>query len=538
MNPSLLSMLPFNISLLILELKDLTGMRPIKVLDIMEGGTKNFHPDGMFSVETFGKVGSEQRNRLFSYIDLHVPVFHPVLYKALLDLKELYGNIIAEKAYAVFDPKLKDFVPATVVTGRTGFAFFLEHFHELEFEERPSTSREFNIKLVKKYRNEALMSTLLVMPAGIRDYSVDENGKPTEDEINGLYRRAFSIASMLSPALLKMDPKHSDSRRASLQVAVYEIYVYIANLLQGKSKLIGGWWTTRRVFNSTRNVITSNVMQADRLFAPTTTGQNDTVVGLYQSLQSIFPLAVNLLRGITSHIFPGPNTPAILVDPKTLKKELILVRPEHYDDWVTPEGLMQMINRFEIESLRHDVIRIEGKYLALVYNDGKAARICHGVDELPEGWDPAHLKPITYAELFYMATAERIRSLYSFVTRYPVIGYGGIYPSSIYLKTTINSQCLKILNEVWEPTDSYYNEFPIRGEVFVNSMSPAIAHYPALGSDNDGDMTNFIALMTDESLAEVKALLDTWEYYVSINGTMNFSMDNDVSNLVFATLSA
>lgn len=51
-------------------------------------------------------------------------------------------------------------------------------------------------------------------------------------------------------------------------------------------------------------------------------------------------------------------------------------------------------------------------------------------------------------------------------------------------------------------------------------------------------MTNFIALMTDESLAEVKALLDTWEYYVSINGTMNFSMDNDVSNLVFATLSA
>lgn len=48
-------------------------------MDIFEGGSRAFHPDGLFSVETFGKVGDERRNRLFGYVDLGAKILHPLM---------------------------------------------------------------------------------------------------------------------------------------------------------------------------------------------------------------------------------------------------------------------------------------------------------------------------------------------------------------------------------------------------------------------------------------------------------------------------
>ena len=54
---------PFNITLLQLPPERLNGIRPIRALDFFEGSSQNFHPDGLFSVEIFGRVGDERRNR-------------------------------------------------------------------------------------------------------------------------------------------------------------------------------------------------------------------------------------------------------------------------------------------------------------------------------------------------------------------------------------------------------------------------------------------------------------------------------------------
>ena len=72
--------IPFNIKILALTPDRLKAIRPVRALDIFEGSSENFHPDGLFSVEIFGRVGDERRNRRFSYVDIKVPVFHPVVY--------------------------------------------------------------------------------------------------------------------------------------------------------------------------------------------------------------------------------------------------------------------------------------------------------------------------------------------------------------------------------------------------------------------------------------------------------------------------
>ena len=536
---NVLSLLPFNIGLLVLTPEHLRGMKQIKVLDIFEGsgsGSKAFHPEGLFSTEIYGKVGDERRNRLYGYIDLRLGIFHPVIYKALVDLKELYGGILAGTSYAVFNKETKDFEAASLVDGETGYTFFLKYFKELKFEERPSTAREFAIKMVYKYRDTALMDKLLVMPAGLRDFTILPNGKPEEDEINTLYRRVLSTANVIGQHSKAIDTTHMDSTRHGLQMGVNAIYDYIINLLEGKTKLIQGWWTSRKIFQSTRNVITSNVPKVNVLFDKTAVGPNHTVAGIYQCLRAIFPLAVNLIREMASQVFTGPNTPANLVNRKTFEREVASVPPEYYDEWMTQEGLEQTIGRFEVELLRQEPIEIDGRWFGLIYNDGKVVRFCQGIEELPEGFDKKYLSPITYAELFYLAIFEKIKHIPAFLTRYPITGYGSIYPCWIYMKTTTRSQCLKVLGPDWKETESVANEFPIKGVPFVNSMSPGISHLTRLTADFDGDVCSLTAVMSDEGIDEIKELLSSKDYYVGVNGQIVFSSSNDVSDLVFAEM--
>ena len=230
-------------------------------------------------------------------------------------------------------------------------------------------------------------------------------------------------------------------------------------------------------------MITASVSQTKELFDPFTIGPNDEVVGLYQFIRSIFPMFIKLLRNYSETVFTGPNSPANLVNAKTLKAERVMVDPRHYDDWVTQEGIEGLLNRFETEALRDDVIEIEGKVFALLYRDGKQFKLFHGLDDLPEGWDPQYVKPVTYAELFYIAVYETSRQVYGLTTRYPVINMGGIFPVQIYLRTTTRSEALMALDDAWQSTGKLYNEFPIAGISYFNSLSPPFCHLARSGAD-------------------------------------------------------
>jgi hypothetical protein len=477
---------PFNITLLSLSEADIRGIRPTKVLDTFVPSSKSFHPDGLFSVETFGKVGEDKRNKSFSYIDFHIPVFHPVIYKSLCELKDLYGQIMDGKAYAVFDTSLKDFVKSDPLKGQTGFAFFVKHFKDLSFEEREGPKREFNIKLLQKFKANCMMDKLIVMPAGLRDYVIDDNGKPSEDEINTFYRKILSTASIIENVNQTVNSEYLDSARSNIQKTIMEIYNYIKSMMEGKNALILGKFAARKIFNSTRNVISSYIPDNDELHGPRNVSTSQTVVGLYQYLRCILPLAVKHVRDtFLTQIFSGPNSPAILVNKKTLRKEMVNIDPKHYDDWMTYEGLEKVFARFSIEELRHDALEIEGYYMGLLYDDGEYYRFVQDKDELPEGKDPKHLRPISYTELLYLSVYKDSAEIPAFNTRYPVVGYGGVYPSYMYLKTTVKTRILKELGDDWEPTGMVASEFPILGNQFYNSMSVSSTHLARLGADFD-----------------------------------------------------
>lgn len=523
-----LNMIPFNLDLLYLSPEWLKTLGQVKALDIFLPSSHNFHPEGLFSTEIFGRTGDDQRNYTFGYIDLNTEIIHPLLYETIDSLKGLYTEIMASKTYAIWDKSEKDFVKSTPTQGETGYAFFLQHVKEIAFKQTGSDKRDYYIRLVEKYREKLFLSKLLVMPAGIRDFEFDANDKPSEDEINTIYRRILSLSNLLSTTKNKNNNKLFDSTRASLQTSVYELYLYIINLLEGKHKLILGKWAARRITNGTRNVISTVNNETDILNSPVTTGYNDTIVGLYQFMKAILPRAIHAIRsGFLSQVFMGPNSPANLVNKTTLRKEQVHISPDSFDDWMTSEGIEKLINQFGEESSRHNAIEVENYYIGLIYQDSHSFMLLHGIEELPDTLDKKYVRPITYTELYYISVYKIAKNVYGFFTRYPIAGYGSIYPCSIYLKTTIPSQELQELSFDGSRSGDILYEFPRIGADFMNSLAPANSHLGRAGADFDGDTCSLNIVLTDEANEEIKKLLQSRKYYVDIAGKMNFSAKID-----------
>ncbi|WP_233874310.1 hypothetical protein [Paraburkholderia adhaesiva] len=360
--------IPFNIRLLELTPARLQNIRPVTSLEFFDGNSQNFHPEGLFSTLIFGRVGDEKRSLRFSWIDIHVSVFHPVIYRALTSLKQLYRDIIAGTQHALWNDQTKDFERSDALHGQSGFHFFVSHWKDIEFGETKSDERQAKLELLRRYRDKSMTSKIVVMPAGMRDLEFTDDGRIREDEINTLYRSIIARSNSVNENTVRRTPELVDTVRYSLQTTFNQLYELIESMVEGKHKLLLGKWASRRVFDGTRNVVTAMDASQRYLGAPGSIGLNDHVAGLYQVLKAARPLAVYHVRtGFLQSVFPGPNMPARLVDKKTLMNEPVTLKPDYYDRWATIEGVEKLLTLFGEESLRHRVIEIEGHYLGLIY---------------------------------------------------------------------------------------------------------------------------------------------------------------------------
>lgn len=562
---------PFNLDLLVLTPEHLRVMNQIKVLDIYDGFSKtNFHPEGLFSTEIFGKAGEARRNQTFAYIKLNVEVFHPVIFKAICEMKELYLGIMKGTEYAVWNDEIKDLEASSAPEGgKTGFQFFLDHLPKIKFIKETEATRKsmkkasssdfdffdtinvkasiptkrlFNARLIEKFKDKLMMKTMPVLPAGLRDHVIDSSGKPSEDEINNMYRSLIATANLIENVDVKSNLDQLNNARFNVQVKIREIYEYLESFVAGKGKLIQEGWAGRKIYHSTRNVITSHIPQSTELFGPKFVSTNQTSVGIYQLTRGALPWTQNKLKsGFLSQVFMGPNAPANLVDTKTLKKVVKSIDPNHYDEWMTDAGIEGVLSRFGQVDLRHEHLMLEDCFMGLIYKGPDMTwKFLQDIDEVPErlrvGKWKELISPITFAELIYLSIYEEANDIPNTSTRYPVANFGSIYPSFTYLKSTVRTETRIKLDDMWEKTESVAAEFPIRGLQFFDSQSPSPVHVSRLTADFDGDQMNFIPVLSDEARSEIKDLLNSADFYVGVDGKMTFSASTPVVNLVLRNM--
>ena len=525
---------PVYFKLMHLTPERLRVLKPVTVLDIYTNNTESFHPNGLFSIEIFGRVGSEDRDKRFSFIDLKTDIFHPLYYKELVRLKRLYGEIITGTSYAIFDDKEKDFIPANEITGKTGYSFFLENWKKVVFKDTGSQIRRERINFLTKYRDVSTTQYILVLPAGLRDLEIGSDGRTQEGEVNAFYRKLIGISNSIITKGLR-DQELLNTARCAAQGAFNNIYAYFNRLISGKHGFIMGLWAARNIEHGTRSVITGVSASNAALGNPSNIGTNSTVVGIFQLMKAIQPVVIHaLLTGYISQVFVENSTLAHLVDKKTFKRSNIQLDSLTIDKWMTSPGLAKQIDYFEDRSLRAKPIIIKDHYLGLVYKDDKYFKLFGDIDELPDGFDKANVKPITYIELFYLSYFDKWNSTPGFVTRYPITGTGSIYPSRAYLKTTETTYDLEELGEDWQPTGRRAISYPnLINPTYVDSIGTAQSRIGGLGADFDGDTASFNAVYTKDAVKEINDYLNSPAAYLSSkNGLVNSPTIDPVKRVI------
>lgn len=534
-------MLPFNVELMNLTPEKLRPLMPVVSLDHFDGSTDNFHDEGLFSIPIFGRIGSEERDRRFSYIDIKTEIFHPAYYIRLGRLKGLYKSILSGKTHAVWDDEKKDFMPSTPLEGETGFSFFMRHWKDIKFKETKSVERQQRIEMIEKYKDRAMVSNVLVMPAGLRDLRIDENGRQDEDEINGMYRRVLSIANTIQSKSNDPDSPILDKARHNLQMAFNEIYETLEKMLRGKKGFIQHKWGSRRIFYGTRNVISSMDTSVEELGKANSPKFDDTLVGLYQLAKATLPVTKNLLlTGFLAKVFGGTDSRAPLIDKKTLQSEYVELDPETVDRWSTPDGIEKVIDSYVKPEGRLKPIEIFGRYLGLIYiGPDKTFKLMYSIDELPEDRSREHVYPLTLCHLLYLSGYKRWNGFRAFVTRYPITGVDSIYPSGVYVKTTTPGEMRWELGDDWERLgeDHVALEFPKPGvNSHFESMAPHSSRLGKLGADFDGDTCSLDVVYSDEAVEEVNRLLNERQGFIDPKGGLTASTAVDTVSFVLKNM--
>lgn len=538
------AMQPFNLDPLIVKPTELRSLQQVKVPDIFEGSSQIFHAEGLFSTTIFGNVGTEQRDNTFGYIDIKLPVLHPFMLKIVTQLRGFYKDLIAGKTYAIWDEKEKDFVASNQIDGQTGFYFFLNHWKDIKFKRTSSRLRDERIAYFEKFKHESEMDKVMVYPAGLRDVQVDEVGRVKKDEVNDHYLALIGISNAISHDVSRGNTNIMDTTRLSLQNALVRVYEHFYSMVEGKGGSIQKQLASRNIYYGSRNVITPFAADVHNVASESAPNSSNTVIGLFQLMNAVLPFVQNwVLTNWSNQVFSPMEGSASLIDPESLKRELVKLPPDVVDRWTTSSGVETLISNFQYPNLRNKPVKIEGRYLALIYQNEHYFKILWSIDELPEGeeFSAKDVHPMTYIEMFYLAGYQKWNTLPLYITRYPVEGNGSIYPSYAYLRTTLKDYQLYELGDDWKPKGEEYLalSYPnIQTASYMDAMSVHPSHLAAMGGDHDGDMCSANAVFTDEAIAEVERKLNDPTYYLDPRGGFMYSAMTEIVDRVIKNITA
>lgn len=527
--------LPFNIEILNIGVQDVPKNKIVSSLDIVDGASSEPHDQGLFSVLIFGKPGTMDRDLTPGYIDLKTTILIPKIFKELLKLKSLYSGIMSGKVTAKWDKLEKDFYASNDVDADTGYGFFMTHFNDIVFKARKSRSRAQRVKLMDDYKGKSATRFAVVLPAGLRDFTIDASGRATKDEINDLYFRLISISNTVSEGREENSPA-LDVARYQLTLTYLEIYDKIAGIISGKKGQALDKMGGRKVDYGTRNVITAIDNSRKHLFSDNAVSSNTTAIGLWQCIKGLNPISKYLLA--TSYlpraITQGDGT-ALLVNKKTLQSEFVELDDDSRNTWTSSEGLNGVLNKYEVKEQRRRPIDIMDHWLFLVYQTEEHFKVFQDIRDLPDNFDKSKVRPITLIELLYLSGYKEWNKYVIYTTRYPSTGIESTFPSFVYVKTTVTGKRLKELGDDWLPIgdDHIALEYPTLEEQGTHdSQSPPSSRLDDMGGDFDGDTGSGTIVFTNMSLQEAYKFLSTKAAWTTLDNKLRASSSYDTVNLV------
>ena len=543
---------PMKMSLISREYIDNTPLKYVTSPNIFEPNSTRFHPHGLFSEEIFGAITSMERFVTEALIDLHTEVIHPMIFSTVISKKALYMSILSGKQYGVYDENEFTFKLADVKTegAGTGYSYFLRHLNHLSESPEPTALRAQNVhKLLSKYKDTLTINKLIVLPAGLRDIDM-KSSRLSKDDINKIYMNIINLTSSLSDYGMSDDPIF-DGIRYQLQLKITEIYDYIMSMLSGKGGFIQKHYGARKIAYSTRNVITASTNDADTYDDPQVIKADETMISMLNLIKCFQPFFTNyVMRKLYGEIFiHGSNENVAVTNPSTLEMEYVTLKPAERNKYTTVEGVNGLINQFKYVGFRESPVSITDErrkefWLLLVYIDETTNKVLIGksysdlkrigeIEAVKVGREG--VRGLTWIEAMYIASVGIVEGKYVFITRYPAIGDGSIYPSKVHPITTTDSFIAELVFD--SGAKMIVPHYPRLGHSYYESLIPHASRLPGLGGDMDGDCCSCSGVWTEEGNDDIRKYMDDVSSVIGTDMKLKIRAWGDIVDLCLHNIS-
>lgn len=525
-------------------------LKAITSANIFEPNSRKFHPEGFFSEEIFGNITSMDRFVTEAVIRLNTTIIHPMIFASIIQKKGLYMSILSGKQYARFDDETYEFLAVDRLhpEANTGFQYFVTQFTKLAKSKSPDGLRARNThELLVKYADRLTIDNLICIPAGLRDLDL-KSSRLSKDDINKIYMAVINLTESLSRFTLSEDPIF-DGIRFQLQSKVALIFDYLMEVISGGGGFIQKHYGARKIAYSTRNVISSAANYGDTPDDPTNIRPDETMVPMLNMIKCFQPFFTHhILKRVYGELFVnGPSERVAVTNPNNLSIEYITLKPAEINKYTTVEGITRMINQFQYVNFRESPISIrdeKGKdyWLLLVYMSDDKVLVGKSKDDLHRlagqhqiTVNDKEIRSMTWIEIMYIGALLISKDKHGYVTRYPVLEDGSIYPGKLHLMTTNPSKYAEVIFDGGLTIECIH--YPVLGSPYYESLILHQSRLPGLNADHDGDTVSLSTLWTKESNEDIKSNMDQISSVVGPDMKLKIGASGDIVKLLIFNLS-
>lgn len=231
------------------------NIQEVKTIKYYKGSSRNeFHPQGLFSEEIFGRTGSVNRKKTYGFVDLKFKFIHPEAFQIMTSINPNLTKLILEKQNYIITNE--GILEKNDEEGQSGLYYFLLNFDKLDFD-KIKTEKPDNVEFIKNNRDKVFIDKLLVLPAGLRDAQVDEKTGRTiiqYPEIGDLYSRLIRQVNNINTEIEDIDINTPVIRL--VQRTIIEINNWLKSRMKGKHGMLRGGLLKKVTDYSGRLVIT------------------------------------------------------------------------------------------------------------------------------------------------------------------------------------------------------------------------------------------------------------------------------------------
>ena len=505
------------------ELVSVNDLKEVKSPNIFERGGMP-HPEGLLSTVIFGNSVKERRYN-HGYIDLYKHFFTPQAYIAIHFLFRGIDRIISGTSfYKLVDGKIT-VCPETAKDAKTGLESIYEDWEKIKWERSKdvSSKRNENIDFLTIHtKNELFVTKVLVLPVFYRDIDTSQgnSGVLTNDELNNYYSQLIRYVSLIRSG--DMFEIMYYGTHMKIQSLMMDIYNYFKKKVEKKNGMIRKFLLGKNTTYAVRSVITGPIFHAEHS-RDLLSKIDQTPIPLAQVVAELYPFIIHWLREY--------------FDRTVLQHKEIDVDGE-MDELESPERILndrfyqKMCNRFIKDTgSRFNTFELKSKKGKSIYLKLRGKIF----DRSSNAESPNFERNLTYCDVLYLAAMDAVKGKHVVITRYPVLDHTGIFPSHIFVSSTIKTQPVLINGIVYEhyPVIDLNIRKDLIASLFVDSIVLSASLLPRLDGDFDGDQVTSKIIWSQEANAELEQLMNSKKFLMNVTGEANASIESEAVQTLY-----